>query len=148
MYQHVAKHANRLIRAQVRNTLQVLQSRKDIACYVWATSTRLQRGSFSGKKTTSRPSEGLHQAALDRVFVVVTHSNLSPLYIVVKWNKPVFVFDHALILLLLPRETIGVGFAASCSQVNLEVSLSRCHVKKSKWRTRWMNCVSDLLTGD
>ena len=56
----------------------------------------------------------------------------------VLWNKPLIVFDHALVtslvLLRLPRETIGAGYAGACRPGESEVSSSRCRVNMTKWR--------------
>ena len=90
---------------------------------------------FQGGKTRStwRTCVGPQSAALDRVFV--SHPDLPPLDMMVLWNKPLIVFDHALILLRLPRETIGVGYAAgACRPGESEVSSSRCRVNMTKWR--------------
>ena len=68
-----------------------------------------------------RACVGPQSAALDRVFV--SHPDLPPLDMMVLWNKPLIVFDHALILLRLSRETIGVGYACACRPGESEVSL-------------------------
>ena len=67
---------------------------------------------------------GLQSAALDRVFI--THSDLSSLDMTLLWIKPLIVFDHALIMLRLSREMIGVGYAGACRPGDSEVSPSRC----------------------
>ncbi len=89
---------------------------------------------FQGGKprSTWRACVGPQSAALDRVFV--SHPDLPPLDMTVLWNKPLIVFDHALILLRLPMETIGVGYAGACRPGESEVSSSRCRVNMTKWR--------------
>ena len=89
---------------------------------------------FQGGKprSTWKACVGPQSAALDRVFV--SHPDLPPLDMTVLWNKPLIVFDHALILLRLPRKTIGVGYAGACRPGESEVSSSRCRVNMTKWR--------------
>ena len=69
---------------------------------------------------------GPQSAALDRVFV--TQPDLPPLDMTVLWHMPLIVFDHALILLRLPKEMIGVGYAGACRPGESEVPSSRCCV--------------------
>ncbi len=84
--------------------------------------------------STWRAGVGQQLAALDRVFV--TQPDLPPLDMTVLWNMPLIVFDHALILLLLPREMIGVGYAGACRPGESEVPSSRCCVNMPKWDTQ------------
>ena len=44
----------------------------------------------------------------------VPHANLSPLDMSVKWNKSLIVFDHAIVMLRLPRDLIRLGYAGAC----------------------------------
>ena len=76
---------------------------------------------LSGGKpcSTWRACVGPQSAALDRVFV--TQPNLPPLDMTVLWHMPLIVFDHALILLRLPREMFGAGYAGACRPADSEV---------------------------
>ncbi len=67
--------------------------------------------------STWRACVGQQSAALDRVFV--TQPDLPPLDMTVLWHMPLIVFDHALILLRLPREMLGVGYAGACRPASL-----------------------------
>ncbi len=69
--------------------------------------------------STWRACVGPQSAALDRVFV--TQPDLPPLDMTVLWHMPMIVFDHALILLRLPREMLGVGYAGACRPGESEV---------------------------
>ncbi len=77
---------------------------------------------------------GPQSVALHRVFV--TQPDLSPLDMTVLWHMPLIVFDHALILLRLPREMIGLGYAGACRPGESEVPSSRCCVNMPKWYTQ------------
>ena len=84
--------------------------------------------------STWRACVGSQSAALDRVFV--TQPDLPPLDMTVLWHMPMIVFDHALILLRLPREMLGVGYAGACRPGESEVASTRCCVNMPKWYTQ------------
>ena len=89
---------------------------------------------------------GPQSAALDRVFV--TQPDLPPLDMTVLWHMPMIVFDHALILLRLPREMLGVGYAGACRPGESEVPSSRCCVNMPKWYTQvdeWRRLLQSCL---
>ena len=122
------------------------------------TDTRIQGAGrtevFQGGKprSTWRACVGPQSAALDRVFV--SHPDLPPLDMTVLWNKPLIVFDHALILLRLSRETIGVGLCRCLSGLSpgrirsLFVSLSCEHDQVAHTGGRMASTSSASLTGD
>jgi hypothetical protein len=65
--------------------------------------------------------------SIDGVFV--TQPDLLSLDMVVLWHMPLIVFAHALMLLRLAREKIGVGYAGACRAGDSRVSLSREYVE-------------------
>lgn len=88
--------------------------------------------------------------SIDGVFV--TQPDLLSLDMVVLWHMPLIVLAHALMLLRLAREMIGVGHAGACRAGDSRVCASPCRVNMSRWRTQvhesWVSTWSDSLARD
>jgi hypothetical protein len=82
-------------------------------------------------RQTWKPSEGTQLAALDRVFV--SHPDLLPITMSVKWNKSPIVFDHAILLLCFSQSDAGIGYAGASRLDNTAITAPRGCVNMSKW---------------
>ncbi len=98
----------------------------------WVFDTDLAEVFQGGKRRpTWKPSEGPQTAALDRVFV--SHPDLFPITMSVKWHKSLIVFDHAMLLLCLSRLEAGIGYAGACRPDETATTAPRGYFNMSKW---------------
>jgi hypothetical protein len=98
----------------------------------WVRDTNLTEVFQGGKpRPTWKPSEGPQTATLDRAFV--SHPDLLPITMSVKWHKSPIVFDHAMLLLCLSRLDAGIGYAGASRPDEAANTAPRGYFNMPKW---------------
>ena len=115
----------------------------------WASQTRLQEVPSSQLKATWRACLHPKKAALDRAWVSPMDLPTSPL--IIQWAASQPVFDHAMILLRLPKAVAGMGYAGASRPFHQPGTPGGCRVNLKELRRpevleEWRRLVHISLT--
>ena len=115
----------------------------------WASHNRLQEVPSSQLKATWRACLHPKKAALDRAWVSPMDLPTSPL--VIQWADSQPVFDHAMILLRLPKAVAGIGYAGASRPFHQPGTPGGCRVNLKELRKpevleEWRRLVHISLT--
>jgi hypothetical protein len=106
--------------------------REDGTMDKWVRETDLTEVFQGGKpRPTWRLSEGPQPATLDLVFV--SHPDVLPITMSVKWHKSLLLFDHAMLQLCLSRLDAGIGYAGASRPDETATTAPRGYFNMSKW---------------
>ena len=98
----------------------------------WASRNCLQEIKSTPLRATWRACLLQRKAVLDRAWIYP--ADIPDTSLTIHWNTTEPVFDHALIMVRLPKSMAGTGYAGACRPLQSSFPLKRCRVDLKKFR--------------